>query len=79
MTYLRRKDKARIDHIAHEQVTNPFSILMIGFIDFLRFSEFRISRSHRARFFKDVENRNPILTGGFHANLSVGIMGKPIG
>ena len=32
-----RRDKAGLDHTAHVQITNPFRVLAVGLVAFLRF------------------------------------------
>lgn len=32
-----RRDKGRLDHVAHEQVANPLCILPVSFVALLRF------------------------------------------
>lgn len=38
------------DHFTHEQVANPFRILSVGLISFLRFCIFWMSKKHRIIF-----------------------------
>ena len=64
-----RRDKGRLDHVAHEQVTNPLGILTVSLVAFLGLGVFGVSQSHQTGFFEDVEDGNPELAGRFHADL----------
>ena len=56
-------DKRRPDHVAHEQITDPFRILTVGLISLLRFGVLGVSKYDIACFLKDIENRDPVLAG----------------
>ena len=43
-------DKGRLDHVAHEQVTNPLGILTVSLVGFLGFGVFGVSQSHQTGF-----------------------------
>ena len=74
-----RRDKGRLDHVAHEQVTNPLGILTISLVAFLGLGVFGVSQSHQTGFFEDVEDGNPELAGRFHADFLAVVLVKPVG
>ena len=74
----RRRDKAGLDHAAHEQVTNPSGILAVGLVPLLRLGVLRMGERDRMVDFESVEHWNPILAGRFHANFVAGIQGQPV-
>jgi hypothetical protein len=57
---VRRRDKARLDHIAHEQVTNPLGILAVGLVALLRLGVLRVRERDQTGLLKDVEYGNPV-------------------
>ena len=77
MTDLSGWDKGRFDHIAHKQIEDPFSVLTVGLISLLWFCVLGMSEYDIACFFRNIEHRDPVLTGGFHANKSTVVRGKP--
>jgi hypothetical protein len=77
LTDIRRWDKTALYHSAHEEITDPHGIFAIGLVAFLRLGVFGMSESNVAGCFEDVEDRDPILTGRFHADFSAIILGKP--
>ena len=77
LTDFRRWNETWFDHIAHEEVTDPFSIFDIGFVTFLRLGVFRVSQSNKTGFFKDVEYGDPVLARRFQTNFETGVIGKP--
>ena len=79
MANIRGRNKTGLDHVAHEQVANLLGIFLVSFISLLRFCVLGMGKSHPAALFQDVEHRNPILSGRFHADLRAFILGKPIG
>jgi hypothetical protein len=48
---VRRRDKAWLDHIAHEQVAYPLGVFSVGFITLLRLGLLRVSEGDQAGFF----------------------------
>ena len=46
-------------------------------IALLRLSIFGMCQGDKTRVFEDVKNRDPVLAGGFHADLGTGIFSKP--
>ncbi len=73
-----RRDKAGLYHITHKQVADPFGILAIRLVPFLRFRIFGVCKGNETGFFKDVEDGDPILAGRLHTDIGTGIFGKPV-
>ena len=50
------------------------------FVAFYSFDPFRIGDDHAdSLFLQDVKDRNPVLSGGFHADIQTVVLAKPIG
>lgn len=64
-----RRDKAGLDHAAHEQVANPTSVLVIRLVALHGLGVLGMGERNLAGLFEDVEHGNPILTRRFHADL----------
>lgn len=79
MPYFRRRDKTGFYHVTHEQVADPFGILTVRLISLLRFRIFGMRKGNETGLFKDVEYRDPVLAGRFHADFCAVIFGKPFG
>jgi hypothetical protein len=77
MTNLGGWDKGRLDHVTHEQIAYPLRVLTVGLIPFLWFGVLRVSKYHVACLFKDIEYRDPVLTGRFHADFHTLMLLKP--
>lgn len=73
-----RWDKAGTDHTAHEQVTDPAGVLAVSLVAFLRFGVLGVGENDTASLFEDVEDGNPVLTGGFHTDLNALILVQPL-
>ena len=74
-----RRNKGRFDHVTHEEVTDPFGILTVCLVSFLRFGVFGMGKGDKEPcFFQDIENRDPILTGRFHTNFKTAVFCKPV-
>ena len=74
-----RRDKGRFDHVAHEQVTNPFGILPVCLVPFLRFGIFGVGKNHfHVVLFQNIKNRDPVLSGGFHTDLNALVFFEPV-
>ena len=65
----RRRDKAGLDHAAHEQVANPTSVLAVCLVALHGLGVLGVSERNLAGLFKDNEHGNPVFPGGFHADL----------
>lgn len=60
MTDIRRRNKAWFNRVTHKQVANPFSVFTVGFVAFLRFRIFGMSKSNPAGFLKNIKDRDPV-------------------
>ena len=45
-----RRDKGRLDHVAHEQVANPLCILPVSFVALLRFGVLGVCKCYKTGF-----------------------------
>ena len=72
-----RRDKAGLDHAAHEQVANPTSVLAIRLVALHGLGVFGVSERNLAGLFEDVEHRNPIFPRRFHADLRAAQFRQP--
>ena len=72
------RNKGASDQVEFVKVSNPFGILFISFLTFDGFDIFRMSKANINVVFKVIKNRNPILAGGFHADMITMIFDKPI-
>ena len=63
-----------------EKITNPFGIFLVCFFAFDSFDIFRMNKDniHFGFSLKDVEHRNPIFTGRFHADIKAFVLNKPV-
>ena len=79
MTDVSRRNKRRFDHVTHEEVTDPFGILTVCLVSFLRFGVFGMGKGDKEPgLFQDVENSDPILAGRFHTNFKTMVFCKPV-
>ena len=68
------------DRADAKQISNPFGVFCIIFVAFYSFDPFRIGDDHAdSLFLQDVKDRNPVLSGGFHADIQTVVLAKPIG
>ena len=79
LTNDRRRDKAGLDHTAHEQVANPTSVLAIRLVALHGLGILWMGECNLAGFFEDVEHGNPVFPGGFHTDLCAVILLQPCG
>ena len=79
MTNLGGWDKGRLDHVTHEQIAYPLRILTVSLIPFLWFGVLGVSKYDIAYLFENVEYRDPVLAGRFHAYICTIVRGKPCG
>ncbi len=61
-----------------EQVANPFGIFRVIFIAFHGFNPFRIGNGYVDTIFQKIEDRHPVLAGGFHADIKTVIVKQPL-
>ena len=73
------RNKRRFDYAAHIQIADLFGVFAVGFVSFLWFGVFGMGKSiSKVMFFQDIENRDPVLAGRFHANIRTVIFSKPV-
>lgn len=70
-------DKRRLCHPAHEQITDPSGVFTVGLIPLLRFRVLWVGKFNRTCLLKDVEHRDPVLAGCFHANFRTFMIRQP--
>ncbi len=78
MSNFRGWNKAGFNHIAHEEVTDPFGVFAVGLVALLRFRVFGMSKGNEAGFFKDIEDGDPVLSGRLHTDFGTGVFSKPV-
>ncbi len=61
-----------------EQVSNPFGIFCVIFIAFHGFNPFWIGNGYVDTIFQKIEDRHPVLAGGFHADIKTVIVKQPL-
>ncbi len=76
LSYFRGRDKAWLYHVTQEQVTDPFSILVVSLVPLLWFRVFGVCKGNKAGFLQDVEDGDSVLGGRFHADFCTVIFGK---
>ena len=77
LTDILRRDEAAAYQIVFEKVSDPHGVLLVRFLALDGFDEFRMSDDDMEILFKDVVDRKPILSGGFHANVEALVFFKP--
>lgn len=74
-----RRDKRRLDHATHIKITNPLGIFAVSLIPLHGFGVFWMGkRNPQVVLFQDVKNRDPILSGRFHADIVAVVLCKPV-
>ena len=63
LTDIRGRDIARLDHVAHEQVTDPFRVLAVRLIALLRPGVLGMGEYDEDMLFEDIEHGNPVFSG----------------
>jgi len=61
-----------------EQVGNPLGILLVSLLALDRPDIFRMGKDDMDMVFKDIENRDPVLAGRFHADMKALVFEKPV-
>ena len=77
MAYVSRRDKGRLRHSTHEQVTDPPGVFSVSLVPFLWLCVFRVGKFDIACLFEDVEDRDPVLACRFHADISTLMLRQP--
>jgi hypothetical protein len=70
----KRWDKARSNQVMLEEVGYPLRIFLVGLLSSDSLDILGVSQANVAGFFKDIEDRNPIFTGGSHTDIKARIV-----
>ena len=62
LAYFRRRDKTWFDHVTHKKVVDSFGILAVGLLAPFATSYIWDEPSDKTRLFKDIKNRDPVLS-----------------
>lgn len=63
------RNKRSFDNVGAKQVGNPFRITLVRFLAFDGFHIFGMCEDGMHVRFKNIKNRNPVFTRGFHADI----------
>ena len=66
------------DNVELEKVGNPHGILVVGLLPLDSPDVFRVGDNDMEMSFEDIENRDPVFTSGFHADLGAVIAQEPV-
>jgi len=72
------RNEAASDKVVLEQVCNPLSIFLVGFLPLNGFDKLRVRNNDIAGYFKDSVNVEPILACRLHANVLAIMQNEPI-
>lgn len=72
------RDVTGRDDVELEEVGDPHGVLIIGLLALNSPDVFRVGDNDMEMGFKDIENRDPVFTGGFHADLGAAIAQEPV-
>jgi len=73
-------DKAALYQADAKEIPYPFGILGIVFVSLYSLDPFGISDDDPdAPLFQDVEDGDPVLPGGLHADVKAGVFMEPVG
>ena len=73
-------DKAAFHQADAKQIANPFGVLGIILIALYSLDPFRVGNDDTdPPFLKNIEDRNPVLPSGFHADVQTVILMEPVG
>ena len=79
LTNVSRRNKGRLDHATHIQITDPFGILTVSLIPLHRLGIFGMGkRNPKVMLLQDIENRDPVFAGRFHADIVAFVLCKPV-
>ena len=73
----RGRYKASGNKIVFEDVSNPLSVALVGFLPPNRLHVFGVGKDNVAGGFQNIVDGNPILPGRFHTHIFAMILGKP--
>lgn len=66
------------DQTQTEEVSDPFGVLGIILVSLHSFDPFRIGNSDVDGIFQEIGDRDPIFSGGFHANVETVVVNQPL-
>lgn len=72
------RDKAFGNQSKPKKAANPFGIFGVIFVVFHGFDPFWVGNDYVDTVFQKIENRNPVLIGGFHADIKTLIVKQPL-
>lgn len=61
-----------------KQVSNSFGVFLVGFLSPDGFDVFGMGKRNLKLFLKDIEDGNPIFSGGFHADILAIVFKQPL-
>ena len=73
-----RWNKRSFNDIKAKKIGNPFCITFVSFLTLYGFDILGMSKDNVHMRLKDVKNRDPVFTGGFHADMQTVIREKPV-
>ena len=79
MADVSRRNKGRLDHVAHVKVTDPFGIFAVSLIPFMGFGVLGVGKGDKQPILlQDIKDRDPVFAGGFHADVGTMVFCKPV-
>ena len=72
------RDVTGRDDVELEKVSNPHGIFIVGLLALNSLDVFRIGDNDMEMSFKDIGDREPVFTGGFHADLRTVMPEEPV-
>ena len=73
-----RRDKGRLDYTAYKEIADPAGVFPISFVSLLGFCVLGMRESDLTGLFERIENRDPVLTGGFHTYFCTAVLMEPV-
>jgi len=78
LTDFLHRDVAGGNDVKLEKVDNPHGIFVVSFLPLNGPDVLRVGNNDMEMGFKDIENRDPVFTGGFHTDLSAVVFQEPV-
>jgi hypothetical protein len=72
------RDEGSLDNVKAEQISYPFRIAFVSLFAFDGFHIFGVCKADIEVRFKDIKDRDPVFTGGFHADIVTALGEKPV-
>lgn len=72
------RDEGSLDNVKAEQISYPFRIAFVGLFAFDGFHILGVCKADIEVRFKDIKDRDPVFTGGFHADIAAALGEKPV-